>query len=846
MKIEITHDIIAKKIFERGSEEDKLFSRSTRLVKERFEASKDTATYLTDRELEFIQPQYEALEATLPKEEFKFIKDSQRQQKMRTYRKLSRFVLTGFIIGMVALFLFIYYSDKLKYWAGIDSEAERLVSKALQIMDNDPTYALHLAGEALETDPKNISAKQVIYLLYRDNIFYKNILTDTADHISANAVAFSPNSQLIAFAEKDFVYVKNIDRTTIKKKKLHNGIINDLVFDSDTTLISVGNDNRIIRWSFNRNGVTEIKHTNRVTIDSTGSDIDINAIDVSYDGKYIFVGRGAKGSDCLLVDLENDTTIVLDNINGRVHDVVFTTPNPKAELPILQERLLMMAGDDKRVLIYSMQGKLLAESSPDDHPKSIFSLDLRPNSNEIVTACNHDVIRVFELEKNDNPKVSTLGYIIKLKQKLTEHSDAVRSVRFSKNGLQVVSASYDNTAIIWDANRWEPLYTLKGHTDRIFKAEFSNDSRYIATIGRDFRVMIWNLKLKKADTKSVQHLRRVSALQYSRSGKRAFSGTWGNENTPMRSLITWNTATWLPTDIDSFSNDVEAIASFYQDSLLVAVGKSLYLVDNKNHRKKVIGESTKTIKAVAIAPDNSFIAFAGRDDKVTILPHKRKRGENIIDKKKVLTVRKDNAKTSQESDIYSIAISPDSKYIIVGRRNRTAVIWDIKENIQFTPPLLAHDLIYDLNNEVYSVNFIDKTKFLTTGRDNNIRLWEIKRDKGTVSLIKKQTGHAGGIRCLAVHPKLQLYITGGGDRLIKLWDIEGNLIQVIDAYYDDDDRCTGDEFKCNEDFGVVTGLAFSKDGSRIIIGNGNGKVKSIYTIDGALEKNEIYAFPEEK
>lgn len=844
MKIEITHDIIAKKIFEKGSEEDKRFSRANRLVKERLEASKDTATYLTDKELEFIEPQYEALEATLTKEEFKFIKDSQRQQTARLYRKLSGFVLTGFIIGMIALFLFIYFSDKLKYWSGIDSKAESLVSEALQTMHDDPTYALHLAGEALEIDPKNASAKQVIYLLYRDNVFYKNILTDTADHIGANAVAFSPNSKLVAFAEKDVVYIHNLNKTSIKRKKLHDGTINDLVFDSDTTLISVGDDNRIMRWSFNRNSVQEILHTNRVTVDSADVNIDINAVDVSYDGKYIFVGRGAKGSDCLLIDIEHDTTIVIDDVEGRVHDVVFTKPNPEANLPILQERLLMMAGDDKRILVYNLQGQLLAESFPEDHPKSIFSLDLRPNGNQVVTACNHDVIRVFELEKNDNPKVSTLGYILKLKNKLTEHGDAVRSVRFSKNGLQMVSASYDNTAIIWDTQRWEPLYTLKGHTDRIFKAEISNDSRYIVTTGRDYRVILWNLQLKKPDTKSVQHLRRVSALQYSLSGNRAFSGTWGNENTPKRSLITWNAATWLPVKIDSFDNDIEAIASFYQDSLLVAVGKSLYLVDNKNNERKKIGTADGTIKAVAIAPDNSFIAYGGRGDKVTILPHNKKRGGGYYtSRKRVLTIRKDNAKTAQDGDIYSIAISPDSRYIIIGRRNRTVVIWDIKENVQLMPPILAHDPIYQIDNEVYTVNFIDETKFLTTGRDNMIRLWEIKRDKGVVSSITKEKGHAGGIRCLATHPELNLYITGGGDRLIKLWDIEGNLIQVIDAFYNDEERCTGDEFKCNEDFGVVTGLAFSKDGNKIIIGTGNGKVKSIYTIEGALAKDEIYTFP---
>lgn len=847
MKIEITHDIIAKKIFEKGSEEDKLFSRATRLVKERFEASKDTATYLTDSELEFIKPQHTALEATLTKEEFKFILDSQRQKNKRLYRKLAGLVFTGVIIGMIALFIFIYYSDKLKYWSGIDSQAEALVSQALQNMDKNPTYALNLAEKALRIDSKNISAKQVVYLLNRDHIFYKNILTNPLDSIRANAVAFSPNSQLIAFADKDSVYVKNIENTSSidTRYSLHKGVINDLVFDSDSTVISVGDDNKIMRWNFIDNTIKEINHKNRAFKDTLGIDLDINAVDISYDGKYLFVGRGGKGSDCLLIDLEKDTTIILDDIAGRVYDVRFTTPNSDAEIPILQERLLMMAGEDKKILVYNLQGKLLAESFPEDHPKSIFSLDFRPNTNEIVTACNHDVIRVFQLETNNNSTISKLDYIITLKHKLREHSDAVRSIRFSKNGLQMVSASYDNTAIIWDATKWEPLYTLKGHESRVFKTEFSNDAHYIATTGRDYKVMIWNLKLKKPEAKSKQHLRRVSALQYSRNGKRAFSGTWGNSNSPMRELITWNTETWLPIKIDSFENkDIEAIASFYQDSVLVAVRESLFLIDNKNKTKKVIESNeidSSTIKAVAIAPNNNFIAFAGRNDRVTIIPFKKKR-KNGIQEKKVLTVRRDNAKNPKDGDIYSLTISPDSRYIIIGRRNRTIVIWDIIEDVQLTKPILAHDLLYNRDNEVYSVNFIDDTKFLTTGRDNTIRLWEINREEKKISLLTKQKGHAGGIRCLAVHPYLKLYVTGGGDRLVKLWDIDGNLIQVIDAYYDDEDRCTGDQDKCNEDYGIVTALAFSNDGSKIIIGNGNGKVKSIYTIEGAMEKNEIYTF----
>lgn len=849
MKVEITHDIIAKKIFEKGSEEDKNFSRASRLVKERFVAFVDTKTYLTSRELDFIEPQIEALEATLPQEEYEFITRSQRMQLRQVRRKLTIVAFVGVLFGCLLLYLSMYYNKKFAMWTGVASKTEELVGQALQMMDNDPTIALNLANEALLNDPKNESAKQVIYLLYRDNIFYKDILMDS---VSANSVAISPNNQFVAFAEKDKIYIKAPEEDNyLRIGNFHVGSINDLYFENDSVLLSVGDDNKLVHWNFRKNKVKEIVHTKRVLKDTFGLNIDLNALDRSADGRYIFLGRGAQGSDCLLVDTEQDTTYVIDDVMGRVHDVVFTVPDPEADLPILRQPLMVMVGDDRKILVYDLATrKLLAESNTSDHPKYIYSVAVKPNSTQIVTACNHDVIRVFDLVKNTKKEFSNLPYTIKRINRLTEHSDAVRSVRFSKDGLQMVSASYDNTAIIWDTRIWEPSYVLRGHTNRIYKAEFSQDGRYIVTCGRDKKVIIWNLNLKKPQVLPERHLRRVSSLAYTASGQRMYSGTWGNEQTPMRYLYTWNTKKWSLMAVDSFDNDIEAMAGFYKDSTLVAVSKSLYLLDKKYNTKQVIGRAEGTIKAVAIAPNNQYIVYAGRDDRVRVIPNRNSSNDirtnirnnlsSYVKDKKILTIRKDNAETDKDKDIYSLAISPDSKYLIAGRRNRTFIIWDMEENTQLMPPVLAHDLLYKTDNEIYSISFVDNTRFITTGRDNTIRVWQIDRDKQKLILLNKHHGHAGAIRCLAIHPSKELYISGGGDEQLKLWDMDGNLIQVIDAYYNDNEPCTGDDFKCGEDFGIVSAVSFSKDGSKIIFGNGNGKIKMIYTIEGAWAKDEIF------
>lgn len=202
MKIEITHDIIAKKVFERGSNEDKAFLRATRLIREREVAYADTKTYLTERELEFIEPILPELLTTISKEEQTFIKRSQLYLKGQFFKKMVLAAFIGLVIGIVVLVSSMYYNKKISTWIGITSESSQLVSKALQKMDKNPTVAVNLVGKALVLDATNQSAKQVMYLLYRDNIFYKDVLSQKVD---ANAIAFSPSSEYVAYAEKDTV-----------------------------------------------------------------------------------------------------------------------------------------------------------------------------------------------------------------------------------------------------------------------------------------------------------------------------------------------------------------------------------------------------------------------------------------------------------------------------------------------------------------------------------------------------------------------------------------------------------------------------------------------------------------
>ena len=66
---------------------------------------------------------------------------------------------------------------------------------------------------------------------------------------------------------------------------------------------------------------------------------------------------------------------------------------------------------------------------------------------------------------------------------LTGHDGVVNSVVYSADGQWIVTASFDQTAKVWDTKRGKELLTLTGHDDGVKSAMYSPDSSCIVTTG---------------------------------------------------------------------------------------------------------------------------------------------------------------------------------------------------------------------------------------------------------------------------------------------------------------------------------------------------------------------------
>ena len=79
----------------------------------------------------------------------------------------------------------------------------------------------------------------------------------------------------------------------------------------------------------------------------------------------------------------------------------------------------------------------------------------------------------------------------------------MNSAAFSPDASRIVTASWDNSARIWDAATAKAIAVLRGHDDRVDSAAFSPDGSRIVTASADKTARIWDARLQKMPVKDL-------------------------------------------------------------------------------------------------------------------------------------------------------------------------------------------------------------------------------------------------------------------------------------------------------------------------------------------------------
>ena len=508
----------------------------------------------------------------------------------------------------------------------------------------------------------------------------------------------------------------------------------------------------------------------------------------------------------VLVSASADKTIQLWTIADAKPKSALNHVGPITSFALSKDGARLAAGTDKTIKIWNVaDGKELATIA---NPAEVKGLGLVTDGSRLVVAGADKLTRVFELDgklvemfAHDGPVHSAL--FLDAKRVISAgadkqarlwtsalvwqkaHAGAVRQALFTPKG-EIVSCGDDQALKWWNAADGKEIKTVPAHDAAVLGMSLSADGTKLASFGADKQIKLWNpAAAKPEDAAKPSAVIPVSAapqtIALSPNGLRLavndavnvriFDTGSGKEiqllaehAAPLRTLaFLADNRTLVTASADKTAKllDVNIAAAFeahpggvvaaqYHSNgtqlLTAGADKTVKLWDlTKNAVLKSFGPLAEPIKFATFNRDFTQIGVAaGKTVKVW----------NLADGKEI-------ANLVHAAEVASLSFTVDKTRIATGAADKLTRVWDLAtgKELQFFPQDDAvAAVIYTPQNTIISA----------AGKSARL---------DTPSAVRAIQVDAQPITCLAVVPNGTHVLTGGADKVVKLWNLANGQLE---------------------------------------------------------------------
>ena len=366
------------------------------------------------------------------------------------------------------------------------------------------------------------------------------------------------------------------------------------------------------------------------------------------------------------------------------------------------------------------------------HTGAVHGLAFSPDGKRLATASYDETARVWEVETG--------------KEVLTFKDEGkVRTVAFSGNGKWIATGHPgDHKVILWDAATGARKLAFEKHTSTVVHVTFSPDSSLVASTATqgDGSVRIWEPETGKEIVRLVCNTEGPRETAFSHDGKRLVSvGEHGTGQV-------WDVASGqVLFDLPGHTNvtlgaacspDGKHIATASLDGTVktwdAGNGKLLH-----TRPGQIVGSA-----CVAFSPDGKQLASGGYNGQIVI--HDVSTGKVLF--------------SGHNGQVFAVAISPDGRTLASAGIDRTVRLWDLSSG-EMLHTLIGHQ------HAAAAVSFSPDGKRLASGGgDGTVRMWDVVAGKELLTLV----GHGGGVRGVAFSPDGQVLASAGEDGAVLLWN----------------------------------------------------------------------------
>jgi WD40 repeat protein len=280
----------------------------------------------------------------------------------------------------------------------------------------------------------------------------------------ANAVAFSPDGSLAAFASADkTVVIWDIERNRELRRCIgHTASVWCVAFSPDgTRLLSGGKDATVRLWEVET--ARELKR-----FDGHG-DL-VTSVAFNPDGRKAL--SAGFDHEAILWDLERGgrvATFTFRDVAKYLHHVAFSPDGARC----------LICGDRTVFLVDAATGTAIGKFV--GHTASVVNAAFSADGKRILSGSDDGTLRLWDAVKFTEIRV------------FTGHERGVKTVTLSADGKRALSGSSDTTVRLWDAETGQEIKVFRKHVEPVAAVRFVGGGTQTLSVSRDAIVQLWQL-----------------------------------------------------------------------------------------------------------------------------------------------------------------------------------------------------------------------------------------------------------------------------------------------------------------------------------------------------------------
>jgi len=393
------------------------------------------------------------------------------------------------------------------------------------------------------------------------------------------------------------------------------------------------------------------------------------------------------------------------------------------------------------------------------------------------------------------------------------HRATITDLAFSPDGTLMVSASSDGTLRLWDGEGRAIGQPLQGHTDSVETVAFSPDGQLILSGSADMTLQLWDCWGNSVGPPLVGHQDAVEAVAFFPDGRQALSAS---SDGTIRCWEVWGNR--LGPDLRGHTDLIEAIAFSPDGTWLVSGGwdHTLRRWDLQGDTPPLCWEGhTDCVAAVVVNPTGDLIASGSWEGEVCLWTPT---GDCV-------------QRYTIAAAITCLGFSPDNQFLWAGSADGFLHCWSLRSE--------GGDCSFPAHRTYLAALALsqDGHYLVSASADGTLQIWDPnEHPPGKLNQTAPLRGHTAEVVAVAISPDSRLIASGGRDGSLRLWNAQGQALAdltripaISTGMRHWGPNADGAPIPSSSSSPPlppipVASLAFSPDGSQILVGHSDGSV----------------------